>query len=226
MLATDGHLINSAIHWWCLENPVPDHARGLLSFLFTISDSLYTEAASLPPRRSIPRTPMRLKIGKSSEDVILRLLGPQEWARMRSAIGLAGDAFGIAKNLQKCVRGTSLEGPIDALLHELDALRDVRNFFAHLDERIESISKHGLSGGPLSLPFGVEIGESVGTFVLVVDGPDLFFSDNGVLRSVDVSRDGYVPALEALRPIYSTLASHKADAASYPPAAGLYDKLR
>ena len=127
---------------------------------------------------------------------------------MRSAISLSGDIFCIVKRLCD-VDSKTLEPAIEQLLIELNKFRKLRNFFAHFDERITNLDRHGITGAK-NTECGITYTEqTVGCFHMAMTGNTFHFCSDGNAEAIEVGRDNFVEIINAVESIYSEITSHK-----------------
>jgi hypothetical protein len=129
-----GDDILEAAHWFRAENEVAPEVFSLLLFLFRTLDALYGEVLRFPDSWSSSDAAGVRQSG--THNMVISLPeDPEAFALLRSALGLAGDAYCIAKRLE-VLETAGAASAIGHLVGCLDATRDARNFFAHLDDRL------------------------------------------------------------------------------------------
>ena len=149
-------------------------------------------------------------------------LSPEALSLLRAAIGLAGDAYCIAKRLSQ-IELASLKQPLSELLRELERLRNLRNFFAHLDDRLANLDEHGITGS-IQTNCGIEYSGATGCFHLVLVGNVLHFVSKGAALETDVGKTSFLGLLASARPTYAELANHRAyqQSCNYPASELIY----
>lgn len=219
MFATD--TVQSATHWWCAENTVDPSVRRLLPFLFETLDALYATVLRFPDEWASD-IPMRIQSGATHSMYIGIPLSPDALSLLRAAIGLVGDAFCIAKRLS-LIDLRNLADPISRLLAQLEQFRDLRNFFAHLDDRLSNLDRHGITG-TIQTNCGIEYNGANGCFHIVLLGNVLHFSSKGSALEADVGKNTFLGLLVSARPTYAELANHSIHKQNchYPPAERIY----
>ena len=111
---------------------------------------------------------------------------------------------------------------IDALIVELDRFRSLRNFFAHFDERISDLNKHGITGAQ-NTNCGISYtANATGCFHIVLVGNVIHFSSNGTAEEIDVGKDSFLQVLQASRSIYDEITSHNIHKCDYPASGLVY----
>jgi len=218
--------IAQAAHWWRAENNPDDRVFALMLFLYQILDALYSDVLAFPPQWAANST-LKMSMGGRTNLIITLPLSPHGLALLRSAIGLVGDAYCICQHLAK-LNTANVAEDVEVLLDKVEHLREVRNYFAHLDERIGHPDVHGITGAA-STNCGIEYtAASVANTHLVLVGNVLHFSakdkaaGKAIPFSVDVGRGSFSRVLHASRGIYQKLITHKLHPAKYPPADQLY----
>lgn len=219
MFASD-HVF-TATQWWCRENAVDPMARRLLPFFFETLDALYATVLRFPVAWASDAQ-MPIKSGARYSMYIGISLSPEALSLLRAAIGLAGDAYCIANRLSQ-IELASLKQPLSELLSELQRLRDLRNFFAHLDDHLANLDKHGITGS-IQTNCGIEYSGATGCFHLVLVGNVLHYVRNGSALETDVGKTSFLGLLTSARPTYAELANHSAyrQSCNYPASELIY----
>ncbi len=208
--------IQSAVHWWSAENSPDNDVRSLLPFLFENIDALYFSITQFPEKWSCESLMGIHNSGKYNRYFKMGL-NPRDTVILRSAISLSGDVYCIVKRLSN-IDSKSLQPAIDNLLTELDKYRKLRNFFAHFDDRITNLERHGITGAKTT-ECGINYTEqTVGCFHMAMTGNTFHFCSEGNAETIEVGKDNFIEIINAIEPIYLEIISHKlhGDTSQYP----------
>jgi hypothetical protein len=213
--------VQTATHWWCSENAVDPSVMRLIPFLFETLDALYATVLRFPESWTSD-TPTHIRSGATHSMYIGISLPPEGLSLLRAAIGLSGDAFCIAKRLS-LTDLASINDPLSKLLAELERLREVRNFFSHLDDRLAKLDKHGITGS-VHTNCGIEYDGATGCFHLVLLGNVLYFVSKGSALEANVGKKSFLDLLVSARPTFTELVSHNVhrEDCHYPTAEQIY----
>jgi len=209
------YVLESA-HWWCAENNVDDRVYSLVLFLFENLDALYTVLPDFPDRWASDDT-FNMRSGGTHGMYLRNPSNPRDFAVLRSAVSLSGDIFCIVKRLGNLNIG-NLSNSVVALGDYLEEFRELRNFYAHLDERLTNLDRHGITGEQSTKCGITYTKDAKGCFHLILVGNTLHFSSNGIPMAIDVGKPRFLHILELAKEIYSNLISHKLhrDTSNYP----------
>ena len=195
--------------------------RHLMPFLFSTLDALYATVLPFPAVWG-PKIAPGIRIGGTHNTYINLQLTPGSFSLLRAAIGLAGDAFCIAKRLTEINLG-NLQAPLSTLHLDLNRWRYLRNFFSHLDDRLGNLDKHGITGSE-NTNCGIEYNGATGCFHLLLVGNTIHFSSEGGAHEVDVGKESFGALLASARPLFAMLTNHDRHKAScnYPDPEHIY----
>lgn len=203
--------------------PIADAFRmsKLLSGLFTTLDTLYWVSRRLPPHWAASKQNVRVCGGGYNVFVCLPL-PPTEYGTVRAVISLSGDAEMILRTILGKYQPSGLEPSLQQLRASLSDFREIRNFFAHLDERLENPEHHGITGAAAT-DCGIQYGAGTrGNFHLVLCDDALHFSDHGIPKKVNVAKGSVAPVFDAVRAVYAALVALQPDPANFPPPSEIY----
>ena len=211
---------SAAVHWWSAENKPDPEVRALLPFLFENLDSLYFSVSNFPNSWSCGAT-LGIQSGGTHGMYFKMGLPPDMSVLLRSAISLSGDIYCILKRLGS-LETKNLGQSIASLTQELEKFRALRNFFAHFDDRISDLDRHGITGVQ-STNCGINYTENAkGCFHMAIVGNIFHFSSNGKAEEVDVGKESFLKVLHSSRAIYKEITSHKIHQSTYPPSETVY----
>jgi hypothetical protein len=199
--------VESAIHWWLAEQTsqsIDPSVRNLLSFFFTAVQALDSELHRVPRSWSTSR-PLRLR-SSGKRGTYLAIPPPEQYAILRSILGLAQDLHEISNALKKTVRSGPLShaSRIEAAVSSFE---EARHFFTHLQERLVDRTTHGISGSPPT-NCGITYDNTLEAFHLVLSDGVVHFSDHGQPREVGVMPEDFEPLYDATNRLFRMLASH------------------
>jgi hypothetical protein len=101
-----------------------------------------------------------------------------------------------------------LESPISLLSQTANKFRDIRNFFAHLNDMLLKPSER--IAGACQTDCGIEYGDAAKEcFHLVLVENSIHFSHRGKAKQVDVGKWAFNDIFESARLIYAEVTSHK-----------------
>lgn len=184
--------------------PVSALVGHLLPFVLKTVDALYVTTMGLPEPLHVGGI-LGMRIGVQS--CVIRIPASAEvYARLRCALSLVGDVYnGVKVLLAEDVETRELRGPLDALFQEADRFRNVRNFFAHLDERLARPDKHGVSG-PMPTNCGIEYAQgAAGCFHMVLQDDVLHFTNRQCAEEIHVGKNAYRGVFDHARDVYRTI---------------------
>jgi hypothetical protein len=127
--------IAHATHWWTAERQARglDSAVGrLIPFLFENAGVLYTVTRSLPEHWDARPMPYLALRGTGNYFISIP---PEAILPIRASISLVGDLFALLKRLSTLTL-LELGASVALTLEATESSRDLRNFYAHLDERL------------------------------------------------------------------------------------------
>jgi hypothetical protein len=211
--------LHSAIHWWAAEHDdegIDGNVSGLLFFLFQLLETLHYAAGEFPSQWAPVQHAGVSQGGRHGLTINLEI-GPKDFHAFRAAVGVVGDMYCIAKRLEAA--RTADAAPVILRLREaLEPFRELRNFFAHLDDHVTNLDQHGITG-ELQTPVGIHYPpESIGNFHLVISGNTVNFTRNAKAHHVVLDRQSLGTVFVAGRDLYSLITSHKIHATTYAPA--------
>jgi len=214
--------ISQAAHWWRAENDVDDEVYSLLLFLFRNLDALYVTVSNFPKKWAPDETTNICSSGTHGMYLDIPL-APGRFAILRSAISLSGDIFCIVKRLSNLNIGNISDSVIE-FGDYLDEFRELRNFFAHLDDRLADLDHHGITGEH-DTNCGIRYTKnSKGCFHMLIIGNTLHFSSEGVPMEIDLGKPRFNRILELSKNIYIILTSHDLhkETSNYPDVHEIY----
>jgi len=191
------------------EEGVSDDLPQILYLLTETLDALYSQVRLFPAEWAVHPSASTASIGGAGALTIQISLSPSRFALLRSAISLAGDIELILRALLGLNLGRIREA-IQAMKVQADRFRGIRNYFAHINERLlDPAGRHGVSGTHIS-PCGVSYTEVVsGGMHLVVSGNCVYYTEENELKEVDVSRESFIALLHSARQLYETCVGHQ-----------------
>jgi hypothetical protein len=200
--------LESAIHWWLAEHStqsIDPSVRNLLSFFFTAIHALDSELRRVPASWSHSR-PLGLR-SSGKRGTYLAVPPPEQYATLRSILGLAQDIHEISNALKKTVLSGPLNGHASRIEAAVSSFEKARHFFTHLQERLVDRTTHGISGSPPTR-CGITYDDTVEAFHLVLSDGVVHFSDYGQPQEVGVMPGDFEPLYSATNQLFRMLTSH------------------
>ncbi|OEC58377.1 hypothetical protein [Pseudomonas sp. AP42] len=178
----------------------------LLSFLFQTVDALYCAVKNFPDTWT-KAEPVKIVSGGTQSMYIRFNAGPDALFMQKSAISLTGDIWCILKRLNK-EKLFDLEQPVSALIDLLDEFRDLRNFYAHLDERLSDLKNNGFTGS-CETGCGIRYENAKECFHMILVGNTFYYTSQGKCLKKDIGKRSFRNVLHLSLDILRVLSKDK-----------------
>lgn len=200
-----GKVIDGCAHDWVMSNNASHKLSTLLSFLFQTMDALYCSVRIFPDVWTNTSPTTALLCG--SQSMFIRFnAGPDALLMQKAAISLSGDVYCILKRIKK-EKLYDLSGPVDEMLDIYEEFHQLRNFYAHLDDRLANLKVHGFSGDYVT-GCGIEYRGAIECFHMVLVGNIFYYTSSGKCLKTDIGRNSFGRLIRQSLKIVEVVAKH------------------
>lgn len=201
-----GKLVDECGGNWRQEHEADFKLPTMLSFLFQTMDALYC-AVRIFPDTWTNTEPVKMLMGGTQSMCIRFNAGPDSLLMQKSAISLTGDIWCILKRLKK-EELFDLEEPVSALIDLLEEFRDLRNFYAHLDERLSDLKNNGFTGS-CETGCGIRYDDAKECFHMILVGNVFYYTSQGKCLKKDIGKYAFRDVIHLSLDIVRVISKHK-----------------